>query len=175
MTRYLVISAVGEDRPGIVKTLSESIVAVGANIDESRMTLLGGEFAGILLVSGDADVMEALQVALPEIERKTGLSITTKETTPRISEQQTMPYEVTAVAMDQPGIVHRVTEFFSERDINIRELSTSTYAAAHSGTPMFALEMIVDVATGSRVSQLRKDFVDFCDDLLIDAAIESVN
>ena len=175
MTRYLVVSVVGEDRPGLVNSLSESIMAEGANIDESRMTLLGGEFAGILLVSGSDEVIGRLQDTLKGIGNENSLTIVTKETIPGASSQQTMPYEVSVVAMDQQGIVHKVTEFFSEHGINIRELSTSTYAAAHSGTPMFAMEMIVDLAVGSRVSQLRNEFVSFCDDLLIDASIESVN
>ena len=175
MTRYLVVSVVGEDRPGLVNRLSESITGVGANIDESRMTLLGGEFAGILLVSGADKVIDELGEILQDVAAAHGLTVTTKETNPGAAGEQTMPYEVSVVAMDQQGIVHKVTEFFSSRHINIRELSTSTYAAAHSGTPMFSMEMIVDLAVGSRVSQLRNDFVAFCDDLLIDATLESIN
>lgn len=174
MTRFLVISAVGEDRPGLVNTLSESILELGANIDESRMALLGGEFAMILLVSADEAVIDHLQQSLPQIGEKTGLTISCKETAPRSEAARTMPYEVTVVAMDHPGIVHSVTEFFASRGINIRDLSTRTYAAAHTGAPMFALAMTVDIVAGNRLSQLRNDFVAYCDDQLIDAMIEPV-
>ncbi len=174
MTRFLVISAVGEDRPGLVNTLSESMLELGANIDESRMALLGGEFAMILLVSADEAVIDKLQQALPQISQQTGLTISGKETTPRPEGERTMPYEVTVVAMDQPGIVHSVTDFFASRGINIRELSTRTYAAAHTGAPMFSMEMMVDIAAGNRLSLLRNEFVEYCDDQLIDAMIEPV-
>ncbi len=174
MTRYLVITAVGEDRPGLVKTLSESILEIGANIDESRMALLGGEFAMILLVSGEQEAIERLQRALSEIGEKTGLTITGRETTPKSAGEATLPYEVTVVAMDHPGIVHSVTEFFSSRGINIRELSTSTYPAPHTGAPMFSMEMVVDIPAGNKLSSLRSEFVDYCDEQMIDAMIEPV-
>ncbi len=175
MARYLVITAVGEDRPGLVNTLSEAILESGANIDESRMALLGGEFAMILLVSGDDVVIERLEQMLPSIGERTGLTLSGKETTPPAANEPTLPYEVTVVAMDQPGIVHFVTDFFSSRGINIRELSTTTYAAPHTGAPMFSMEMVVDIPAGSKLSSLRGEFVDYCDEQMIDAVIEPVS
>ena len=49
---YLVISALGEDQPGIVNRLSKVLLDQGCNIEDSRMTVLGGEFAVMLLVEG---------------------------------------------------------------------------------------------------------------------------
>ena len=175
MTRYLVITAVGEDRPGLVNTLSEAILESGANIDESRMALLGGEFAMILLVSGDDAVIDTLEQMLPAIGEQTGLTLSGKETTPPAASEPTLPYEVTVVAMDQPGIVHAVTEFFSSHGINIRELSTTTYAAPHTGAPMFSMEMVVDIPAGNKLPSLRSEFVDYCDEQMIDAMIEPVS
>ena len=45
MDNYIAISAVGQDRPGIVNELSRAILEYGCNIVDSRMTVLGGEFA----------------------------------------------------------------------------------------------------------------------------------
>ncbi|HDO34642.1 MAG TPA: glycine cleavage system protein R, partial [Chromatiales bacterium] len=53
MNNLLVVSALGQDRPGIVNELSLAILNCGCNIEDSRMTVLGGEFAVILLVSGN--------------------------------------------------------------------------------------------------------------------------
>ena len=76
------------------------------------------------------------------------------------------------IAIDHPGIVYQIASFFSAREINIHELNTNRYAAAHTGTPMFALNMIVDIAADIRISALREDFLDFCDELNMDAIIE---
>ena len=47
---YLVISALGRDRSGIVDELSKTILDHDCNLADSRMTVLGGEFAILLLI-----------------------------------------------------------------------------------------------------------------------------
>ena len=75
--------------------------------------------------------------------------------------------------MDHPGIVHPITEFFSRQKINIEELETETYAAPHTGTTMFALWMTVAVPDSVSIAQLRETFIDFCDELNLDASFET--
>ena len=58
MSKNLVISALGNDKPGIVNALSKAILDQGGNISESRMTVLGGEFAMMLLVSGTQECID---------------------------------------------------------------------------------------------------------------------
>jgi glycine cleavage system transcriptional repressor len=76
--------------------------------------------------------------------------------------------------MDQPGIVHSLARFFSQRQINIQEMLTSSYAAAHSGTPMFSVHLTVAVPADIQIAALREEFMDFCDQLNLDAVIEPV-
>ncbi len=45
MQARAVISTIGRDRPGIVNELSETVFGLGVSIEDSRMTVLGGEFA----------------------------------------------------------------------------------------------------------------------------------
>jgi len=52
MENYLVITALGEDNPGIVHKLTETVTNCSCNVVDSRMTVLGGEFAVILMASG---------------------------------------------------------------------------------------------------------------------------
>ena len=55
MQEYLVISAIGEDKPGIINGLSQAASECGCNILDTRMTVLGGEFALIMMISGQTD------------------------------------------------------------------------------------------------------------------------
>jgi glycine cleavage system transcriptional repressor len=71
--------------------------------------------------------------------------------------------------MDHPGIVRDIARFFSSRKINIIDLETSRYAAAHTGTSMFALHMIVEIATDQPIGKLRDEFVGMCDQMNLDA------
>ena len=57
MQTSLVLTVIGPDRPGIVEQLSDQVLAVGGNWEESRMTRLAGKFAGLLRVSVDIALM----------------------------------------------------------------------------------------------------------------------
>jgi glycine cleavage system transcriptional repressor len=70
--------------------------------------------------------------------------------------------------------VHNLASFFSKRQINIQEMATSTYAAAHTGTPMFSVHLTVDIPASQQISALRDEFMDFCDQLNLDAVMEPV-
>ncbi len=172
MSRDLVLSAVGSDRPGIVEQLSEAIAATGCNIEQSRMARLAGEFAIILRVTGRPEAVGQLAAARADIEAATGLSllVRTSEAPPGAGEG--LPCRVEVVAMDQPGIVHEVTAFFARRGINIAELATDTYAAPHTGTPMFSLAMTVQLPVGVAPGELRQAFQSFCDAQMIDGTLE---
>ncbi|MFA7095393.1 MAG: glycine cleavage system protein R [Gammaproteobacteria bacterium] len=174
MKQHLVISAVGADKPGIVNGLSKAILESGCNIVDSRMTVLGGEFAIILLVSGNWNAVAKLESALPGIGKRLDLSITSKRTEQRKPASNLLPYAVDVVSIDQPGIVYNLANFFSSREINIQDLVTTSYSAAHTGTPMFSVHMIVNIPSDMHIAALREEFMDFCDELNLDAVIEPV-
>jgi len=174
MKNLLVITALGQDRPGIVNELSRSVVDSGCNMEDSRMTVLGGEFAVIMLVSGKWNELAKLENSLPALGRRLDLLVSTKRTEPPKAMGNVLPYAVEVVALDHPGIVHQLANFFARREINIRDLATASYAAAHTGTPMFSVHMTVDVPAGTHIATLREEFMDFCDQLNLDAIIEPV-
>lgn len=171
MSEYLVITALGNDRPGVVNDLSETILDTGCSIDDSRMMVLGGEFAIILMLSGNSDAIEKLNNEKEELEVKTGLKIISKLTQPRATAANALLYEVDVVSMDEPGIVHHVTEFFSRQKINIQSLTTDSYAAAHTGTPMFSMKMTIEVPAGLSISELKQEFADLCDKYNFDGSM----
>jgi glycine cleavage system transcriptional repressor len=170
---YLVISALGKDRPGIVRNLTRPITEAGANILDSRMTILGGEFAILMMVEGDAGTISALEEQLPAQQESLALTILTRRTDSRRAEQESLPYRVEVVSLDHPGIVSHLAEFFSNRHINIQDLDTDSYRAAHTGTPMFSASMRVHIPAGTSIAGLREEFLSFCDSLNLDATIEA--
>lgn len=174
MKNLLVITALGEDRPGIVNDVSRLIVDAGCNIEDSRMTVLGGDFALILLVSGKWNELAKLENSLPQLARKQNLLLHAKRTEPPRARGNLLPYAVEVVALDQPGIVHQLANFFAKREISIRDMATASYAAAHTGTPMFSVQMTVDVPAAAHIAALREEFMDFCDQLNLDAIMEPV-
>jgi glycine cleavage system transcriptional repressor len=174
MTKQLVIAAVGEDRPGLVDQLSGYILETGCNIADSRMMVLGGEFAVLLLVCGNWNNLAKLEAQLEQIQTKLGMTISVKRTEKKRRNGEFLPYAVDVVSLDHPGIVHNLANFFSQRNINIQDLSTSSYAAAHTGTLMFSVHISLEVPADTHIASLREEFLDFCDRLNLDAVIEPI-
>jgi glycine cleavage system transcriptional repressor len=168
----LVITASGEDRVGLVDGFTGRIVEAGCNIEESRMALLGGQFALIMLLSGRWDALARLEAQLDEIGEQLGLAIIHKRTREREAGRDLIPYQVDAISVDHPGIVQGLSSFFAQRGINIEQLDTDTYPAPHSGTPMFSVRMTVGIPADTHIPTLRGDFLDHCDSLNLDASFE---
>ena len=174
MPQLIVISAVGADRTGIVQDLTKVILACGGNIEESRMTTLGSEFARLLLVSGNWHTLSRLEQGLDKLCESGDLTVSVKKTDAKPVDETRMPYAVDIVSLDQQGIVFNLANFFAARNIDIADVATRSYAAAHTGAPMFAVQMAINVPSSIHVAQLREEFLDLCDRLNLDAILEPV-
>ena len=169
---YLLITASGEDKVGLVDRLSGKIAESGCNIEESRMAVLGEQFAIIMLLSGPWNALSKLEGQMGALGDQLGLTIAHKRTRPQERSQPAVPYSVEVLAMDHPGIVRDLAAFFSRNGINIEELQTDTYPAPHTGTPMFSVAMTVGIRAGVHIPTLRGNFLDYCDDLNLDVTFE---
>src|SRR5512135_2025222 len=98
----LVITASGEDRVGLVDRLSSRIAESGCNIEESRMAVLGGQFALIMLLSGPWHALSRLEGQMESLGESLGLSVIHKRTRKKERLQPAIPYTVDVVAMDHP-------------------------------------------------------------------------
>lgn len=174
MPSQLVISALGADRPGIVDALSNAVYSQKLNIEDSRMTVLGGEFAILLLASGnDGDIANFI-AQKDRLEAALEMQLLFKTTQPPADSSDAIPYQVEVAAMDHPGIVRNLASFFSNKQINIVNLETDKYAAPHTGTPMFALHMTIGIPADMAIAQLRDEFTTFCDELNLDAELKNL-
>ena len=138
------------------------------------MTTLGSEFAMLLLVSGNWHTLSRLEQDLEKLCENDDLTVSIRKTDAKPVEDDRMPYHVDVVALDQQGIVFNLANFFASRDIEIADVATRSYSAAHTGAPMFAVQMAVNVPSSIHVAQLREEFLDICDRLNLDAILEPV-
>ena len=173
MSKKLVITALGQDRPGIVNELSSTLFSHELNIEDSRMSVLGGEFAILLLVTGSEQSLSRFIDNKQEAEASLNMTLTIKTTESPESTHSQIPYDVEVISVDYPGIVHKLTHFFSDQNINIVDLSTDRYAAPHTGTPMFALQMTIGIPSETNIAGLRDNFLNMCDELNLDAKISA--
>ncbi len=154
---FVVLTAVGPDRVGIVDDLSGAVTKAGCNIEESKMAVLGGEFAVIMLVSGPAGSIDTLCRSLPGMGASLSLHVECRPTSEPRAGEQGRPYLLEAVSLDTPGIVHSVTAILRGHGINIEDLETDTAAAPWTGAPMFRLKAHLVVGPSSSIAQLKDD------------------
>lgn len=174
MKNQLVITILGEDRPGLVCALARAVLDCGCSLGDSRMTVLGGEFAMVMLVRGNWNTLVKLEGQLTRLAQTLGLTINYRRTERRHNQDDILPYAVEVIALDQPGILNNLAQFFAGRAINIEEMATRSYPAPHTGTLMFSVNLIVGIPARIHIALLREEFMDFCDDLNLDAVMEPV-
>jgi glycine cleavage system transcriptional repressor len=155
---HLILTAIGPDQIGLVQKISAFISRHGCNIEDSKMAVFCGEFAVIVLISGDSAALDKITLDHREIESETGLAISIKTPLTRTPPQAFLPYKLTASCMDHPGIVYRISGVLSSLDVNIESMETKTYAAPVSGTAIFQLEADLAVPTRTNINQLRERF-----------------
>ena len=158
MSQYALLTAVGQDRPGLVDAVSKVIFDCGCNLEDSRMAVLGGDFAMLILVSGADEKIEQLLAQAKLAGSKTGLNVQAHKTRApgEAAQKDALPYEVEAFSMDHPGIVQRVSGFFAARKINIRALETRLTYAPVTGLPLFSLHAVVELPSAANVMELRQ-------------------
>lgn len=73
-----ILSVLGEDRIGLVASISRVLADAGANIEDIRQTILSGVFSMTMLVSVDEEAtpFDELQARLTALSEEIGVQIT---------------------------------------------------------------------------------------------------
>ena len=165
--KSLVLSVMADDRPGLVKAISNVVVDYGGNWLESRFALLSGKFAGIVNVEVPARNADALIAALEKL-KTSGLQLIVSQSGAAAANTSGTAMELEIVGADHPGIVHEITELLAERGVNVEEMSSDRKAASMSGTAMFEAWLRVRVPSASDQASLRGDLEALARDLVVE-------
>jgi glycine cleavage system transcriptional repressor len=157
--KFFVFTALGRDRIGMVDEISMFLEKTGCNIHESRMAVLGGEFAVIMLAAAETDNYKNLQNSIEKFGSEKNFTIAVKETSRQQPNSAGKPYILQAYSIDAPGIVHAVTSVLHKFSINIEDLVTDTASAPWTGTPMFQLKAHILVPAGVSQTNLKEAFL----------------
>lgn len=171
MNNYLVISATGPDKPGLINKFSKILLECGCNILNTRMTTLGCEFSLSLFLSGNWSTIAKLEALVPSIEKQLDLNIFIKRSNLPENNCKTMTYVVHVVTIDRPGIMNELAQFFTHQSINIEDVSAYTYNG-FSNTRMVAMTMNINISVNVHIPSLREQFMNYCDALNLDAGME---
>jgi len=152
---YVLLSVSGNDRPGIVRDLSEALLHLNTNIEDSSMTTLRGSFVMMVIIRlAEGSGISGLRASLAELEQRTGLSVqsqpmTGEEVSSRAPEPNCM---VTVSGADRPGIVHAVAAAMAEAGSSIVDLSTRTVSG---GDDEEKYTMVLEVASAESIDECK--------------------
>jgi glycine cleavage system transcriptional repressor len=169
----LVITAVGPDRPGLVGEFTGRVFAAGANLADSRMVNLKGQFALLVLVEGSHDVVARVKQDLSADAPRMGLAVSYADHGTPVPAAPGLPFRLKTYSLDQPGIVHRVTALLQKHGINIEDLQSSQQSAAFAGGSVFTMELRMTVPPRVQVKALRVELDALCAEMNCDLDLES--
>ena len=176
MKQWFALSAIGRDRPGIVADLAELIYECDCNLEDSSMTVLGSEFAVLLLLSGEGgEVSQRLTSACKRLEWEKRLTVFFRpldgEPIPYKTSQRATARVLQVTGVDEAGIVARFTRCLAEHAINISEMSTQSRPEPNTGTPIYTMKITMDVPASVDETALRERLEIVGRSLLVDVQL----
>jgi glycine cleavage system transcriptional repressor len=175
MRQWFILTAIGRDRPGIVAELGRLVLECDANLEDSRMTILGSDFAVILLCSATTPAAgDRLAVGAKRLERDLGLTILLRHLEggprPAIPAPGARLYRVETAGEDRAGIVAGICGVLAERGVNVVELTTRSRPGP-GGSPHFQMTIRAEVPDSVDARALRERLEAEGDRLVIDVAL----
>lgn len=170
MSTSLVLTVMGDDRPGLVEAIARTIAEHSGNWVESRMSRLGGKFAGILLVDVATDRRDALVHAL-QILSTQGLRVVA-EPSEKHAARELKPIRLELLGQDRPGIVRDVSRALAQRGVNVERLNTECISAPMSGEVLFKATAELLLPVGVSLANLREGLETIANELMVDITLE---
>jgi len=170
MHESLILTVIGDDRPGIVERISADVLAAGANWEESRMARLSGKFAGILRVRVDAARAPDLARRLTTLEAE-GLKVIVERGRGEAGAYRTIGLEL--VGHDHPGIVRDISRVLAEHGVNIDELETEMTSAPMSGEALFRARVRLQIPPTVTPDELRRVLESLAGELMVDVSLDT--
>lgn len=156
---YAMLTAFGQDRPGIVAALAEGLSQLGCNIEDTCMTRLRGEFTMMLMVHlpetlSPENLVHRLTPSLASL----GLTTVCRELPPQAAERTPEPdlptFMLSVYGADHLGIVAQVTRVIADHGGNITDVNTRVVGAADR--PVYIMILEIQMAPDSKPELLQE-------------------
>ncbi len=167
----LVLTILGQDRPGLVDSIAQVVAEHGGNWVESRMAHLAGHFAGVLRVEVDAQQADALTAAIKQLAGAGLESVVSPDTVSPVG-QKNRVVQLSLVGQDRPGIIREISHVLAAQGVNVEELSTECANAPNSGQALFRATAQLRLPAHVSADSLREALEKVAADLMVDVTLE---
>jgi glycine cleavage system transcriptional repressor len=173
--QHFALTIIGRDRPGIVSEVTESLFKIGCNIADSSCSILGGQFAMILIIAhSEFTDRESFGDAFSTLE-DSGLSVFLRTLKPGGEKHVRIDGEICMVSVygsDQPGIVYRVTKELGERNVNITDLNTKLVGTEER--PVYVMMLEAVLPDGMEPEEIESIMDNIKTEMKVDISVRSI-
>lgn len=167
MSKSIVITLIGDDRPGIVESISNIIVRHQGEWVESRMANLSGKFSGILSLNLPQTSVDGFLAELKSNPIQ-GISINAEEVKATVEPLVGQCFKLELVGQDRPGIIHRISSALANNGATVEELESEVIDASMSGEKLFKASITVCLEAGHDIDELGEVLEELANELIVD-------
>ncbi|OEU59482.1 MAG: amino acid-binding protein [Desulfuromonadales bacterium C00003094] len=172
---HFALTIIGRDHSGIVARVTKVLFDLGCNIADSSCTILGGQFAMILIISHPQfSTRESFGTAFEPIEQD-GLSVFLRTLQPGGEAAPQLPGELCLISVygsDKPGIVYPVVKELGDRQINITDLNTKLVGSPER--PVYVMMIEAVLPPGIPLEKLAEVMAELKDSLQVDISVRDI-
>lgn len=168
---YLIISAIGRNRPEVTHELTRACVQCGCNLLNAKVNILGETVAITLFLAGNWGAIAKMEASLPNLAQRLELDIQSRRSHEAGLTGQFMVYSLQLIGIDRVGILNEITDFLQKQSVLIEEISAHHYTT-HTNTQMASIHLKINIPNRIHLATFREKFMNYCDDQNFDGFVE---
>lgn len=168
----IAITAIKPSSECEIEKITRLIFDCACHIEKIRISCESNVFIGFILIDGVWNQIVKLEHCLKSNLADFIISIQRIEDDSKKS--KSIPYVVDAIGADHSGTLHNIVQFFGSHNMKILDITSNRIFSPQSSTTLFSAHFIIGLPTNSRIISLRDEFLEYCDELNIDAIFEPV-
>ena len=173
MKSSLVITLLGDDRPGLVNMLSDLMVTHNANWADSQMANMLGKFAGILHVHVSPENIEGLTQSLQNLHNEDNqLRVLVDVISGHTHDTDSRVFDIELTGQDRPGIIDEITSVLANLDVNVEHMATEQREASMSNEIYFFAHLSLRLPASSDIDAVQDALEELSDQLMVDIDFE---
>lgn len=170
----LIISALEAQESNLFERLIAGVQESACHILESRMSRLAGGYACFMLVEGNWNHIARLENSLTGLQQRAQVFFKRLPEDTKQQDGSELLYVADVIARNRSGILADLIRFLGAQGIMIQDLRSSCYQLPYVDSPVCTIHLLLRIPEEVSVLPLRDDFLDFCEQLQVDAILEPV-
>lgn len=171
--QHVLISALGKNLPALALLLCRTCQDSRCSVLSSRLTQHGDYSALVIQAGGSWDALARLESALEPFASRPDIHLScTRASADSPALPPGLPYVIYVSALHQPDTLAELCQFLADHEVTLNTIVYDSYPAPQTGTRMTHATLTLSVPTHIPINWLRDHFLEFADQLNLDALLE---